>query len=499
MNMYLSNLKLVFGLLGLMLATTVKAGQPVWTMTPVPGFPPAVTVSQVGTATIQYTVTNQSKKTHSLQMQPIQGITSSGCTSPLGGNQSCTLNLTVSGSGLKGNVAGGPVLCERNSTLQCYQPAPANQLAIQLSQVTSTLTASLSTLALSINCQPSSGCTTTQNAALTGNPRQITIQNTGTNDATGLSVNSTGLPSGTSISGTTCSGTLAAGASCTITLTPGAIATRNASNTACTSGTPPVAGAVTVTANGGASATVNIYVLGYGCQYQGGFLYAVDDTTPNTGSIGGKVLSLVDQAAPSISTGPQSTSLIWSSNGNGGASVDVAYDAIYGISQISTPLNPDPSTGQVPGQTGCDGANDGACDTNNIFVFYETAASAAPINRNYYATGLCKQPIAGYSDWFLPATCEMDAVNVFIICAAGIQDIFSTLPFLIGDSSAPTPATSCSPPASTMCLAGNYWASSQADSTTTIAWEELFTTGSSSQNPAGKENRLGVRCARALT
>ncbi|MFT4059243.1 MAG: hypothetical protein QM652_06825 [Legionella sp.] len=50
--------------------------------------------------------------------------------------------------------------------------------------------------------------------------------------------------------------------------------------------------------------TSDVVVLDYGCQYQGGFLYSVDDTTANTGSIGGKVVSLIDQAEP-FTTSPR--------------------------------------------------------------------------------------------------------------------------------------------------------------------------------------------------
>ena len=247
------------------------------------------------------------------------------------------------------------------------------------------------------------------------------------------------------------------------------------------------------------AATSNVVVLDYGCQYQGGFLYAVDDTTPNTGSIGGKVASLVDQAAPNIS-GPQASSIIWSSNGSGGAAANVSYDIIYGISETSTTLSPNPSTNQQTGQTACLGNNNGACNTNNIYVYYENVATNHPINLSYYAAGLCKGTINGYSDWYLPAICEMDAVNTYVSCSSGTQSMLSSLSFLIGDPSVATPSTSCTPPSGTNCLAGLYWSSTELSlDPHDDARLEFFRHTGSIQAFGGKFNQLGVRCSRNLS
>ena len=147
------------------------------------------------------------------------------------------------------------------------------------------LTPSVATLALSIN-------NPRQNPALTGKPRQIIIQNTSDFTANNISVSATGLPSGTQIS-STCPGRLNVGRACSITISPGAHATSD-----CAAGKQPTAGVVRVTADGQFTTEVRIYVLAYACQYQGGFIYSIDDTTPDTGSIGGNVVSLIDQVAP---------------------------------------------------------------------------------------------------------------------------------------------------------------------------------------------------------
>lgn len=124
----------------LCLSTYAKnLGNPLWTLTPIPGYSPTVSVSAVGSANIQYTVTNQSEKTHTLMMQAITGITqistsSQDCTNPftLTHQQSCILNLQVQGNDLTGAIQGGPVVCQTGSMLQCYQPAIAERLNISL-------------------------------------------------------------------------------------------------------------------------------------------------------------------------------------------------------------------------------------------------------------------------------------------------------------------------------------------------------------------------------
>lgn len=129
--------QLSLGLIIFGFITLAQAGIPVWTFTPDTNFPPKLSVSPIGTATVRYVITNQSRKTHTLVMQPITGInqvtTGIGiCNSPfsLGSKQSCTLILQVKGSELLGNVPGGPVVCNQGNLLQCYQPSAADSLYI---------------------------------------------------------------------------------------------------------------------------------------------------------------------------------------------------------------------------------------------------------------------------------------------------------------------------------------------------------------------------------
>jgi len=118
-------------------SSMTQAGNPVWTLSPLTAT--SISVPANGTGIVQYTVTNQSRKTHTLVMNAIQGITQdtsgNNCKSPftLGYLQSCTLKLNITGSQLTGNVNGGPRVCDQGSQgLQCYQPSTNNALNISI-------------------------------------------------------------------------------------------------------------------------------------------------------------------------------------------------------------------------------------------------------------------------------------------------------------------------------------------------------------------------------
>ncbi|QLZ69748.1 hypothetical protein FOLKNPGA_02546 [Legionella sp. PC1000] len=129
--------QLGFGLYTFCFITAAQAGSPLWTFMPDANFPPKVSVSSTGTATVKYIVTNQSKKTQTLVMNPIIGINQvvsgeGNCNNPflLGYKQSCTLTLEVIGRELLGDVSGGPMVCNQGNPLQCYQPSAINSLSI---------------------------------------------------------------------------------------------------------------------------------------------------------------------------------------------------------------------------------------------------------------------------------------------------------------------------------------------------------------------------------
>ena len=357
--------------------------------------------------------------------------------------QTCTI---TNGSGTMGgsNVTNVAVGCVTNTT---------------------TLSTSVSSLALSQTGYTEYGVSGTPSS---GVARTITVNNAGAYPAVNLSIAYPTWPSGTNAS-STCGSSLAASSSCTITITPGNTATSDGTNPCTTTGTAPVAQTISISADNASTVSSTAVILGYGCIMQGGYIYAFDDTTAASVSVGGKAAT----------TSNQSSGIIWALNSSG----STGYIAIYGISNTSTTSSPNPSSGQVAGQTACNGNTDGSCDSNNIYVYYQTAASGAPISTSLYATGLCKATISSYSDWYLPAICEM-GYGTDASC---------------GVSGTPTLQNMQSNLVDTLhLLSGRYWSSTEyAGLPTNVAWFQVASAGT--QNPANKGFNLAVRCSRALT
>lgn len=155
---------------------------------------------------------------------------------------------------------------------------------------TTTLTTSISDLALSVPGHIEYGVETRPNS---GVPRSIIIRNSGSHAASNVSVNAFGLPAGTSITTNTCSGTLNVEGACMITVTPGVIPNSDGTNP-CYGGTAPEPGVVQVMADNSNTVSTNVVVLDYGCIYQEGYVFAFDDTTLATASVGGKAAMTSD-------------------------------------------------------------------------------------------------------------------------------------------------------------------------------------------------------------
>lgn len=347
-----------------------------------------------------------------------------------------------------------------------------------------------------------------------GQSRVITITNKGNIPATKLSINYPSWPSGASINTTatmcTQGGTLAAGSSCTITIIPGVTATSGSNNMPCTTGIEPLPGIISLTANNTNSISINVVVLGYGCVYQGGYIYAMKETTSTSKSIGGTVTAIKDQA-PIYPDG-----IIWSSNGNGALESDVSYIPILGIDTLSTVSNPSPTTPPYPAgtpeYTPCYGNADGICNSRNIVSYYNTNRTHggnAPTPLKNYAAGLCSHYnvdasgnspcITGecYNDWYLPAICDMGPDTDGSGCVAGTQNMTDNLPFLIGD---PKQNSLMSCKLGINCLAGDYWSSTEFSiNPKQGAWYESFASnGNSFQFNTIKAIPLGVRCSRTF-
>ncbi len=278
--------------------------------------------------------------------------------------------------------------------------------------------------------------------ATNGNAREITVTNTGGSSALNLSIDYPTWPSGTSAS-STCGSTLAASGSCTITITPGATATSD-----CNSGTgsAPTPGVIRVDADNAFSATeTNVSILTYGCIAQEGYLFAIDDTTPTDTSIGGTVVSLADNASSSD----------WDGGGFVTTNATSLTDGSSNTALIVTAVGPGNYAAAVCSDYEIDSAGNSPC-----------------------VTGTC------YSDWYLPAICQMGASGGAASCAGGIDNIETNLASLY---------TAC---VGAECLTINYWSSTETSAF--VAWFQSYA-GGPSQSGGVKVLALKVRCSRDLS
>lgn len=312
-----------------------------------------------------------------------------------------------------------------------------------------TLSISPSSLALSVNNAVAS-------PALSGTPRSFTIRNIGTETA--LSVIwavRAGSPAlgGTSFASNCTS--LAPGATCTITVTPGG----PGAVTAAPGDVSPIPITLSV---GGLNTNLlepTVQVLTHGSVYQGGYVFAIDDTTVSTTSIGGKAAALSDSSLPG--------GVFWSA-GAGGA---VARDDVAGVSDDSVPPLPF-----------CAGSVDGKCNTDVIERQYPTTLLTE------YAAGQCQgATLGGHTDWYLPSTCELSGTRGAVACPASQQSIQTELvDNFVAAGGLPS---------------ADYWSSTQgsAGAATTFAWGSLLQQATGTSSLADKGSLYRVRCVRALT
>jgi hypothetical protein len=191
--------------------------------------------------------------------------------------------------------------------------------------------------------------------------------------------------------------------------------------------------------------TTNVDILTYGSVYQGGYVFAVDDTTAVTTSIGGKVVSLVDQSA----------GIEWEPGCPSTACSTVAADSMV----------------------------DGAANSTAIITALSSSFAA-----NAYAAGLCTQTISGFSDWYLPAQCELSyGDNISSACGiVGSPTVQNIQSGLIDTS--------------VLALSNSYWSSTQLTGGPPSD-AALYTILGLSGFQAGdyKDSVFYVRCVRALT
>jgi hypothetical protein len=211
--------------------------------------------------------------------------------------------------------------------------------------------------------------TSTINAALTGNPRTITVTNIGSADAVDVNLAlASSLPLGTTLSPASC-GLIHAGDTCVITVAPG-------SSPSEPPGSPSLPAFLSIAGVNTNTVDTAIQVLDYGSVYQGGYVFAIDDTTATSTSTGGKILAPQDEP-----------SRVWSS---------------------------------IFSSTGASSLTDGAANTAAIYGVQPNSAA-----------GACAISVGGgYADWYLPAICELgysDSFGCGSQAAPLIQNVASNL------------------------------------------------------------------------
>lgn len=204
--------KLSVGIGAFSIISTAYAAYPLWTFTPNPNYPPKISINSSQTATVVYSVQNQSRKSKWLVIQPITGVAQvAPCRlTPYGQpGSSCSLVLAVTANALsKDGVHVGPILCEANAngtpnSNQCYQPSATDSLNITLINHPVGVTLSVNPFILLIAEQSTGTVTVTNEASSSASANNVTAT----------------IPSGSGISiqSTTCGSSLGIGANCSIT------------------------------------------------------------------------------------------------------------------------------------------------------------------------------------------------------------------------------------------------------------------------------------------
>lgn len=299
-----------------------------------------------------------------------------------------------------------------------------------------------------------------------GSARKITISNLSTTrKARAVTFSATpALPAGTTLSPADC-GDIGIGAACEITISPGATPSAAEGDAAAV----PIV--LTIDGTNTEPVTVTLNVITLGSVYQGGYVFALDDTTAVTGSVGGKVAALESLAA-AVPDG-----IIWSSNGNGPQTADAVLNNLSGISETSS----------APTDA-CDGKSDGACNSRVILAYYSPPTTDPAIDLSYFAAGLCGRYRGGdFADWYLPAICELgyDNDTAGSGCGSAASPFMANMQTQLKDRGLGS-------------LAGSYWSSTQGAGDSNSAWYHFFDVGTN-QRTIAKFIQGGVRCARALS
>ena len=475
----------------LCLFSPVEAGNPLWTFTPLTAT--TLSIPSNATARVQYLVTNQSAKIHTLSVESIPGITqlTTGfgvCGNPfiLKGKATCTLSLQVNGSQLTQAVSDGPIVCESGSTLQCYRPASPDILHITKAAATSDATLTVAGSPLTLTTNGPIGTLTINNTSLLVAATNITSDFTGTT-----------LDGNVTETGNTCA-IVAPQASCTLTYTPGSNVVSQTSFTIQGSNTNTALAAIQIDAgltlssvspsSGSASGGTGVTLTGAG-------LTGATDVT--FGGVSATSVNVVNSTTVTVVTPAQAIGavdvVITTPSGSATDASGFTYlttavgQSTYGgtIACLNSGNNliaatADNSTGiqwynGAFTTTGAVSPTDGFANTTTIVT-----SQGGPITD--YAAGLCQSyqvdsqgntPCESgntcYNDWFLPAGHNTTS-------AGQLNCLYTNQAVIGGFANA------------------FYWSSTENNQNE--SWNQDFSGGSQGTND--KDNAYQVRCVRAF-
>lgn len=485
------NILIFFGAI----TTLAYAGSPLWTLTPLTAT--TRSVSSTETTTVQYTVTNQSSKVHTLSMQPIQGITQlttdlGVCGNPfiLTGKASCILSLQINGSQLTSPINDGPIICQQGSTLQCYRPAIADVLHITQTPPTTDVTITVTGSPLTLTTNGSTGTLTINNTSLIVAATNVTSNFTGT-----------ALAGNVTETGNTCTN-VAPQSNCTLTYSAGNTVVSQTSFPIQGSNTNAVTAAIEIAegaqintvspSSGPASGGTGVTITGRGF---------TDATSLTFGGVSATNLHVVSSTNITAVTPAYTTtglvaveittplSSATKSDGFTYLTTSVGQSAYGGkIACLNGGLNnliaatTDNSTGIRWGGAGittnATSITNGATNTDTIVLIVGTnggvqyaAALCSAYEIDSQGNTPCQSGNACYNDWFLPAGNNTTS--------SGQLNCLYTNRVAIGGFGLVS-----------------YWSSTEASSTT--AWGLFFSTGVPVAGMKGGSNR-NVRCVRAFS
>ncbi len=481
-----------------LMITTAYARGPLWTFEPLTDT--TITVPSNSTAIVQYTVTNQSNKPHTLTMTPIRSITqiSTGlnvCGNPfvLRGKSSCVLSLQINGNQLNSPIVDGPMVCQQGSTNQCYQPSSTNILRItQAPPITdAVITVTGSPLILTVN----------------GPTGQISINNMSTQvAATNITSNFTGtaLDGNVTETGNTCANVLP-GDTCTLTYTQGNMVIPQTNFTIQGANTNALTAAIAIQS---ASTLTSITPISGTASGGTGFTLTGTGLTGATGiTFNGMAATSVNVVNPTTVTGVTPAHAV--------GAVDIVIDTPVGGATLANGYTYETTAiGQTSGggtiaclngglnnliaatadnstsiQWGGGGTVIGATAQSNIDGASNTTAIVSALGNNGgtpYAAQLCNDfevdsqgntPCqagnACYSDWFLPAGNNVTA-------SGQLNCLYTNRVAIDGFANV------------------EYWSSTEYSLSPTFSvWFQYFSNGN--QFVESKFSNLRVRCVRAFT